>query len=167
VKASSSASSLKKTINDRDKLELREVPGKGRGVFARTPFAKGDEVLEFFGKRVDRDELDDLMHALQVGPRTFLTASGDIDDYVNHSCDPNTGIRDDAAGRVTLFALSALEVGDEITFDYATTQANGFSTMECGCGAEQCRKTIADWKDIPAAKRKRYLAQGAVLSFLK
>lgn len=167
MNSSSSASSLKKTINDRDKLELRQVPGKGRGVFARKAFAEGEEVLEFFGQRVDRDELGDLMHALQVGPRTFLTSSGDIDDYVNHSCDPNTGIRDDAAGRVTLFALGDIEAGDEITFDYATTQANGFSTMECGCGAKQCRKTIADWKDIPAGRRKHYLARGAVLSFLK
>lgn len=153
--------------NSLKKLELREIPEKGRGVFASSEFSAGEHVLEFFGDRVDRDTLDDLKHALQVGPRTFLTASGDIDDFVNHSCEPNTGIRDDANGQVTLFALREIKAGSEITFDYATTQANGFTRMACECGSKSCRKVIADWNDIPEAVREFYLAQGAVLDFLK
>ena len=60
-----------------------------------------------------------------MGPKAFLSPSGELDDYVNHSCEPNCGIKEDQ-GRVVLFALKPIGNGDEITFDDATTQAGGF-----------------------------------------
>src|SRR5688572_12918117 len=109
-------------IRPHGSLELRDVPGKGRGVFTTRAFRRGEEVLEFRGVHRDVSAFKDLTHALQIGPRTFISPSGDIDDFVNHSCDPNTGVRDDN-GRIVLFALKDIKAGHEINFDYATTQA--------------------------------------------
>ena len=109
--------------------------------------------------------LSDLTHALQVGPREFLTSSGDIDDYVNHSCEPNCGIRNDGE-HVILFALRDIAKSEEITFDYSTTQTGGFWSMLCQCGSPNCRGMIGDFRDLPAATQQFYLAEGAVLTYL-
>lgn len=146
-------------------LELRDVPEKGTGVFAGRPFRPGDELLEFVGERKDVSAFKDLTHALQIGPTTYISPSGKIDDYVNHSCDPNTGVREDK-GRIVLFALKPISRGDEVTFDYATTQEGHHWTITCACGSPLCRKTIADFRDMPVERQKYYLEKGAVLPFI-
>lgn len=149
-----------------ERLILREdLPGKGRGVFALDAFRPGEEVLEFLGHVRDVSTYTDLTHALQVGPTDFLSASGGIDDYVNHSCSPNTGIRDDK-GRIVLIALKAIAPGAEITFDYSTTQTNGLWSMECQCGSKKCRGRILDFKDLPQELRNFYEKNNAVLPFV-
>jgi len=142
-----------------------EVSGKGRGVFAGCTFAAGEEVLEFLGEVRDVSELNDLTYALQIGHRDFLTASGGIDDYVNHSCRPNCGIRVDN-GRVVLFALRLIREGEEILFDYSTTQTGGFWEMSCQCGAANCRGQIGDFKDLPIEHQQFYISRRAVMPFL-
>lgn len=146
-------------------LILREVPGKGRGVFATGNFKAGQFVLEFFGDIRDVDSFADLTYALQVGPKDFMTASGGIDDYVNHSCDPNSGIRSED-GRIILFALRAIKSGEEITFDYATTQEGGFWTMTCCCESPSCRRTIGDFSDLPEDRQDFYISRQAVLPYV-
>lgn len=146
-------------------LELRDVSEKGTGVFAGRPFDIGDELLEFVGERKEMDAFKDLTHALQIGPTTYISPSGKIDDYVNHSCDPNAGVRDDK-GRIVLFALRPIARGDEITFDYATTQAGHHMTISCACGSPLCRKTIADFRDMPGERQQYFIRHGAVLPFL-
>jgi SET domain-containing protein len=146
-------------------LILRDVPEKGRGVFAAKAFTKGAEVLQFLGEVRDVGHFSDLTHALQIGPREFLSASGGIDDYVNHSCQPNCGIRDDE-GRIILIALRPIRRDEEISFDYSTTQSGGYWTMDCQCGAASCRNRIGDFKDLPRAVRDYYVRENAVLPFL-
>ncbi len=147
-------------------LELRDVPVKGRGVFAVRDFAKGEEVLQFVGDTKDVKEFADLTYALQIGPTTYLGPSGRIDDYVNHSCDPNTGVRD-PDGRVVLFALEAIAKGDEITFDYSTTQAGQHWPISCACGSANCRGTIGDFADLPQERQRYFRDRGALLDYLK
>lgn len=149
-----------------DQLELAFVQGKGKAVFSKKAFAKGSLVLEFVGAKRHVSELNDLTYALQIGPSTYLESSGLLDDYVNHSCNPNTGISQDAFGRVLLFALRPIEIGEEITFDYATTQSGGHSSMSCLCGAANCRGTISDFSELPEDLKIHYSRQGAVLEYL-
>lgn len=146
-------------------LELRQVGDKGRGVFAARSFHSGEQVLVFRGEVRDVSTFSDLTHALQVGPTAYIAASGQIDDFVNHSCAPNTGVRE-LGGRVELFALAPVEPGDEITFDYSTTQDGHHWTIECQCGAKNCRRTIGDFRDLPAEAQRYYISKGAILPFL-
>lgn len=150
----------------REPLILREdVAGKGRGVFAGRAFHAGEEVLEFFGERRDVSAFPDLTHALQVGPREFLSSSGGVDDFVNHSCEPNCGITE-TDGRIVLIALKDLKNGEEITFDYSTTQAGGFWVMGCQCGTAACRGNIGDFSDLSPVLQAFYIKRRAVLPFL-
>lgn len=146
-------------------LYFKDVPDKGRGVFASCAFGIGDEVLEFRGRKRAVETFKDLTHALQIAPRRFLAASGGIDDFVNHSCEPNCGVRD-IGGRIVLFALAPIGVDDEISFDYATTQTGGFFVFNCQCGAHRCRGNVGDFHDMPAERQAFYIQQKALLSYL-
>jgi hypothetical protein len=149
--------------SDEDGLLLRHIEPKGRGVFATREFRIGEQVLVFTGKVQDVSVYSDLTHALQVGPREFMSASGKLDDYVNHSCCPNTGVRL-VEGRVVLIAIRNITVGEEISFDYATTQDGGFdSIQECECGVPNCRKFIGDFNCLPEDVRLNYIKLDAVL----
>jgi uncharacterized protein len=77
-------------------------------------------------------------------------------NYVNHSCNPNAGIR----GQIFLVAMRDIAAGEEVTFDYAMTlyghEGIPAYRMECHCQAADCRGIITDndWK-IPELQ-KRY-----------
>ena len=73
-------------------------------------------------------------------------------DWVNHSCDPNAGL----VGQIVLVALRDIKVGEEICFDYATSDGSPYDEFECGCGSRLCRHHVTgdDWK-LPELQ-KRY-----------
>ncbi|MFO1434944.1 MAG: SET domain-containing protein-lysine N-methyltransferase [Gammaproteobacteria bacterium] len=76
--------------------------------------------------------------------------------YVNHSCDPNAGIK----GQIFLVAMRDIAVGEEITFDYAMalhrSPGNPPYKFSCECGSSRCRGEVTDedWK-LPEL-RQRY-----------
>lgn len=77
-----------------------------------------------------------------LGPKS----AEDLDDAerFNHSCDPNAGVKD----QNILVARRDIEVGEEVYFDYETTDIQGLD-FACQCGADICRGRITgeSWKD--------------------
>lgn len=66
--------------------------------------------------------------------------------YHNHSCNPNTWMKDE----VTIIARRDIESGEELTIDYAIFEADEdhVAIAECKCGTPECRKRITgkDWR---------------------
>ena len=54
----------------------------------------------------------------KIGLNTYVFHAGYI-SKVNHSCDPNCGIKVNETGAHDFVARKDIEVGEEITFDYA------------------------------------------------
>ena len=82
--------------------------------------------------------------ALQVEEDLYLVSLTDSQaDWINHSCDPNAGLVSD----VVLVALRDIEAGEEITFDYATSDGSRYDEFTCGCGSPSCRGYVTgeDW----------------------
>lgn len=139
----------------------------GLTVRAGRPFRPGDVVLHFGGSLHAPEELVtpyDVDHALQIGPRLFLGPTGGApDDFVNHGCDPNTGVivRGVAAH---LVAVRPIAIGEEITYDYSTTMVDAarWEIHGCLCGAKGCRGDILDFRTLPPHVRVRYAALGIV-----
>jgi hypothetical protein len=135
-----------------------EIAGKGgRGVFADQPIPRGRLLIVFGGDVISRVEVDRLPPALrplviQVDEDCFLvsTKPGPA-DWVNHSCDPNAGLR----GQITLVALRDIAPGEEITFDYAMSDGCDYDEFDCGCSSKKCRGRITgeDWKQPELVKR--------------
>jgi hypothetical protein len=47
-----------------------------------------------------------------------------------------------------LIAMSNIAIGEELTYDYATSDASDYDEFECACGSDNCRVRITgnDWK---------------------
>jgi hypothetical protein len=129
----------------------REV--KGDGVLATRAFAAGDTVMVGFlvGPLTGNDS-----HATQIGPARWARHGG-LGPMVNHSCEPNCGVRLNAGEAFDFVARWPIAAGEELTFDYAMRNftIDHFPTV-CLCGAEWCRTSVTGWKDLPASRKAAY-----------
>lgn len=132
----------------------------GKGVFAIRDFKARDTILEFKGKIFDYDEIEKDSyideHCFQVGKRTYLGPSGGFDDFINHSCDPNSGLQE-RDGKFFLIAIKDIKLNEEIYWDYSTYIDEQDYFMTCSCGSKICRKKIGSFKDLPEDIKQRYI----------
>lgn len=132
----------------------------GKAVFAARNYNKNDVIVKFQGEVVDKSRLPKKMEGekdrfVQIGKDIFLGPSGDVDDFINHSCDPNTGLRFSDAG-ILLVALKKIRIGEEITWDYSTTLYENEWKMLCDCRKSNCRKIVADFITLDPKIQKKY-----------
>lgn len=138
---------------------------KGKKVCA-TEFIKKDTVISCFeGKIIDYKKTLELGNkesfALQIDNNKYIYL--DIPyRYFNHSCEPNCGLRPD----LKLVALTDLEKGEELTYDYSTTMLEHHWKMECSCHKPSCRKIIADFDTLPKDLRQHYISLNIVQTFI-
>ena|GEM_PF-214519 len=144
------------------KVEVRESATAGKGVFANEHILKDELIFDFsggLGDMISTQEAHELYksgndYMIQVDDNLFFAATADADvepcDYLNHSCDPNAGIK----GRLKIVAMRDMLPNEEISFDYAMSESSDMA-MECKCGKLNCRKKITgdDWK-LPELQKK-------------
>jgi len=136
------------------KTEVRESKIHGRGLFAKASIAKDDVVAVKGGHIVDRETLRREITPrlgpveIQIDDDLFIAPVNDEERelsmlYSNHSCDPNLGMR----GEITFVVMRDIRAGEELTHDWATTDDDDYS-VECQCGAPNCRKILTgkDWQ---------------------
>lgn len=138
-------------------IKVKKSAIHGRGVFLTKSVKKNHSVSRLRGRIRTKENLsleDSLANPDWVG----ISKNRWIDPippykYINHSCDPSTGIK----GTVTLVALRNLKSGDEITIDYSAVEADPRWYMKCSCKAKGCRKVIRSIQFLPQENFKRYL----------
>jgi uncharacterized protein len=136
------------------KTEVRESKIHGRGLFATADIAKDEIVVVKGGHIVDgktlREKITPVLGPveIQIGDDLFVAPVSDEECelsmlYLNHSCDPNLGVR----GEITFVAMRDIRTGEELTHDWAMTDDDDYS-IECNCGAADCRKILTgkDWQ---------------------
>jgi hypothetical protein len=135
-------------------VELRRgADGKGDGVLATRAFAAGETVMVGFliGPLTGNDS-----HATQVAPDRWARHGG-LGPKVNHSCDPNCGVRLNDGDAFDFVARRPIGNGQELTFDYAMRNFTiDHFPAACLCGAARCRGSVTGWKDLPAARKADY-----------
>lgn len=151
-------------------LTLRST-SKGMGVFATEDINKGTFLLQFQGPIISRSQYTALAnyhnnHFLQVDSDLFMGPSGTIDDFINHSCDPNSGVVY-SGSKIRLYSIQYISAGEEICFDYSTTMNEDFWEMSCLCGSPFCREHIKDFKHLPQEIQTRYITLGIVPEFVR
>ena len=140
---------------------LKMTAHKGQGVFATQSYKSGDVVIVGVIKGVlDGNDA----HASQIGEHLYVRHAGLI-SKVNHSCDPDCGIRVNKTGAHDFVARRDIGVSEEITFDYAMRnyEVEHFA-QRCTCGAQTCRGKITGWKDLSKTKKEEY--KGLVAPYL-
>jgi hypothetical protein len=118
--------------------EVRDAP-HGSGVFATRDIARGARILAIEGKL----QAHPTRYSIQLGESLHIEASSDLPPqamrerhpwrFLNHACDPNARIQ----GRL-LLARRPIRAGEQVTFDYTTTELDMAEPFECGCGAKSC-----------------------------
>ena len=136
------------------KTEVRESKIHGRGLFAIADIAKNEIVAVKGGHVIDGKTLHEKITPvlgpveIQIGDDLFITPVTEEERelsmvYLNHSCDPNLGVR----GEISFMAMRDICAGEELTHDWAMTDDGNYS-VECNCGAANCRKILngKDWQ---------------------
>lgn len=152
------------------KLVIKSTKKYGNGVFTAKEIKKGEVIHVLSGERMNPDEMarrvkskkEFIDDPFQIGKRTYI----DLDEFsrtINHSCDPNGGIRKNSE----LFALRDIKKGEEITYDYSATIAPTRWSMKCKCGSKNCRKILGDVLSIPKKQLKKYEELGALQRYMK
>jgi hypothetical protein len=145
----------------------------GFGMFTARPFPIGSEVLHvhdplYFSGAKSHAHLTALgyTHAqiFQVAKDAFIPPIDAPDDFTNHSCEPNCGLRVWASG-FTMVALRDIAANEELTYDYSTHQEHPLEDMVCSCGTPSCRRVIRSFSKLPKVLRQRYLDLGIVAEF--
>lgn len=141
------------------KLEIS--PLKGEGIFATKEFQINDIVMVGkIEKRLDHNH----SHASQIGENTYVFHAGFI-SKVNHSCNPNCGIKVNSNDAHDFVAMKNINSGEEITFDYAMRNFGiDYFPKICKCGSDKCRGKITGWKDLSLKKKEEY--KGYVAPYL-
>lgn len=132
-------------------LRGRDVFAKGgKAVYATRPIPAGTLLVVWGGDVLDRRALERFSRTgrrlvLQVDDDAFLlsTAEGPA-DWINHSCDPNAGLR----GQISLVAMRDIRRGEEVCFDYAMSDGSDYDEFDCSCGSPLCRGRVTgdDWQ---------------------
>jgi SET domain len=143
----------------------------GRAVFAARGFEEGAAILRFTGPALSRAAVPrDCSGArdrfMQIDHDRYLGPSGGADDFINHSCDPNAGIRFADYGML-LIALRPIAEGEELCWDYSTTMHRNNWVMRCDCRAASCRGLIGEFESLPEQRRDYYLAKNVVAPYIR
>jgi SET domain len=143
----------------------------GKAVVARKSFPKGAMLMPFVGPRFrasevvgDKQGLGDRL--MQIDKDLFVGPSGGFDDFVNHSCNPNAGLRffDES---IQLIALRDIQPGEEISWDYSTTLSGSDFFLNCACGDDACRGVIGDFRFLEPELQNRYREMDIVAPYLR
>jgi hypothetical protein len=143
----------------------------GKAVFAAAPFAEGERLMSFTGRRFRADRIPSLMRGqsdryVQVTPDHYMGPSGRIDDLVNHSCAPNAGLRFTDQG-VFLVAIRDIAPGEEICWDYSTTLAESNWHMICQCKTPDCRRVIGNFSTLSPERQEWFRSRNLVAPYLQ
>ena len=141
----------------------------GYGIFTTVTISPKSVVFEFKGNLLSKENLNlNSPFYLQIDKNKFLGPSGDYDDYINHSCNPNCGLYI-VNNRAFLYSIYEILPNTEITFDYSTScnLSNNEWSMTCNCGQFNCRKIISGWQYLPDKIKNYYLKLDYVAKFLK
>jgi hypothetical protein len=142
------------------KATARTTPNSGCGVFAVEPITAGDVVAGFGGTCLTGAQFAALpaarqRHSVQIEDDLFMAGAEDTEaaDCINHSCEPNCAM----SGNVVLVALRDIAVGEELTYDYSTSDGSPYDEFDCTCGTPSCRGRITghDWMNPELQQRYR------------
>jgi SET domain-containing protein len=116
------------------------------GVFALEDIRKGQQVIEYTGKRLAVDLAarirfpnDCYLVSLKPGWAIDGRVGGSGAEFINHACNPNLRWRR-VGNHMFFFARRRIKMGEELTLNYR--YAIKLRRIPCRCGSRNCRGTL-------------------------
>lgn len=119
---------------------LREINGQ-LGVYTTKPIERGACVVALAHVFTDKPA----RYTIQLAANRHQAGTNEIDDYFNHSCDPNCYLDVET---LSFRALRRLEPGEQLTFNYLTSEWDMESPFHCWCQAPSCTGTIRGFSHL-------------------
>ncbi len=129
-----------------ERIKLGRGP-YGEIIEAVTPFETGETIFQLTGEIIDHPtkytiQLDEHAHVLTLDSQW---------KSMNHGCSPN--VRIDTAKR-QMVAARPIAAGEEMTFNYNSTEWSMTSPFPCGCSAPSCAHEIRGFRFLSPAQRE-------------
>ena len=152
------------------KIQVKESPIHGKGVFAKRPLKAGKRVLEYKGELITwKEALQRHPHDPSQPQHTFFFhiddqhvidggVGGNAARWINHACEPNCEAKE-KGDRIFIKALRDIEVGEELNYNYGLV-IEGRQTAKlkreyaCHCGSACCRGTMLAPSEPKSRKKK-------------
>mmetsp|Transcript_47921 Transcript_47921/g.159727 ORF Transcript_47921/g.159727 Transcript_47921/m.159727 type:complete len:494 (-) Transcript_47921:263-1744(-) len=130
----------------RTRAWIEALPEKSRRAYCHFMYKTGD------------DEYQSLAEFNELPIEEYPTVrTVDVSNYMNHSCDPTCWFVDGGAEyNGVMVASRDITPGEEITFDYATSEDSILTPeFDCQCGTACCRSRVSplDWS-LPAVAER-------------
>jgi|SRR3989344_854766 len=143
-----------------ENIILKKKGSSQKGVFVLKNFRKFEKIADFSGKILMGYQIPKITKPkddrfVQIGESKYLGPSGKIDDFFNHSCNPNSGLVI-KNNKVVLVAIKNITKGEEVTWDYSTTMDENYWEMKCLCKSKNCRGKISDFKYLSKNIQNKY-----------
>jgi len=125
-------------------ISIREAENRGYGLYASRNFRRGELVVS--GNALEITNVPDA-HTIQTDRNRHVRMDLPA-RFVNHSCGmtANIGARPNVKGAYDFFALRTIRTGQELLFDYETTEYEISADFECKCGSTECRGRLRGFK---------------------
>jgi hypothetical protein len=121
--------------------------GHGHGVFAAREFKPDEEIFVFDAIFVTAPD----KYTIQVDEAKHLNTQSHIGVLLSHSCAPNTRF---CGRQLGIFAIAPIETGEELTFNYLSTEWDMAAPFDCRCGSKLCQGTISGFRYLSPADQR-------------
>lgn len=112
----------------------------GLGLFTKESINKGEFIIEYTGKVLNRREADERggKYLFETSYNRFVDGSDrkNLARYINHSCSPNC-IIEIRSGHILVFAKRRIEAEEELNYDYDKEYFDEF-IKPYGCRCLKC-----------------------------
>jgi D-alanine-D-alanine ligase-like ATP-grasp enzyme len=140
------------------KYKIKGNSLSGYGIFATQLINKNDIVFKgegqaqriisknYVNNNWDEKQREEFKHyAYPIGPEVYILWDENPVNWApqNHSCAANTGYKG-----LDVSALRQIEIGEELTLDYATFLNENIEPFKCNCGAINCRGIVSGTKGL-------------------
>jgi hypothetical protein len=138
---------------------LAYKPGIGLGVYAQRPFQQGEFLFSATGAVIPFQT----RYSLQIDWDKHLDVYPPA-RYLNHSCEPNMGVRTNQQGLPDFYALRDIAKDEEVRYDYAMTEYRHYERprpeldfdLTCRCGAPTCRGRFGYYAELTPELKQSY-----------
>lgn len=135
------------------KIKVRSHNGSA-GVYASRNLRAGEHVMDVDGEESEQPS----RYSIQVGMTLHVHPTDAAWKFLNHSCRPNLVY---VAEPRRFIATRAIAAGEELFFNYLTTEWSMSDPFDCRCGMPECRGRIEGFGHLDHAVQMGMLEEVA------
>jgi D-alanine-D-alanine ligase len=132
-----------------EELELKEAElhASGNRLAAKAEIPKGTPLLKIRGTILESPD----GQTIQIEEGCHISPQGALWGKLGHSCTPNCFIEFDTW---SFCAARKIEAGEELSYDYLTTEWELAEPFPCACGGANCRGMITGFRYLEPSRQE-------------